>query len=277
MKILVTGANGYIGQGVVKTLLDAGHEVLAVDINDSNIDKRAKIYCVDFFQIEDPYNYFENPDVLLYLAWRDGFSHNSPSHMEDLAKHYSFISGMVRNGLKRVVALGSMHEVGFWEGKIDENSPCNPMSLYGVSKNALRQALVNLQRECDYTLQWIRGYYIVGNSEHGCSIFSKITQAAKRGDKEFPFTSGVNQYDFIDYDKFCQQIVAVCEQTKVVGIINCCTGAPMRLGERVEQFIKDQGYDISLKYGTFPDRPYDSAAVWGDNRLITEIMESRNS
>lgn len=32
MKILVTGANGYLGQGVVKALLNNGHNVIAADL-----------------------------------------------------------------------------------------------------------------------------------------------------------------------------------------------------------------------------------------------------
>ena len=40
MKVLVTGANGYLGQGVVKELLDKGHEVVAVDMVTQNIDDR---------------------------------------------------------------------------------------------------------------------------------------------------------------------------------------------------------------------------------------------
>ena len=31
MKILVTGANGYLGQGIVKEILNSGHDVIAVD------------------------------------------------------------------------------------------------------------------------------------------------------------------------------------------------------------------------------------------------------
>ena len=56
--------------------------------------------------------------------------------------------------------------------------------------------------------QWLRGYYIVGHSEFGCSIFSKITAAEKEGKTEFPFTMGQNQFDFIDYDDFCAQVAA---------------------------------------------------------------------
>ncbi|MFR3431567.1 MAG: hypothetical protein ACLTTH_16475 [Holdemanella porci] len=33
---------------------------------------------------DNPYEYFENPDVLLHLAWRDGFVHTSPFHIQDL-------------------------------------------------------------------------------------------------------------------------------------------------------------------------------------------------
>ena len=40
-KILVTGSGGYIGQHVVKTLLDMNQDVIAVDFNNDNVDERA--------------------------------------------------------------------------------------------------------------------------------------------------------------------------------------------------------------------------------------------
>jgi hypothetical protein len=39
MKILVTGANGYLGQGVVKALLDNGHSVVAADFKTNYVDE----------------------------------------------------------------------------------------------------------------------------------------------------------------------------------------------------------------------------------------------
>lgn len=132
-----------------------------------------------------------------------------------------------------------------------------------------------LCQECDVVFQWIRGYYIVGNSAYGSSIFSKLMQASERGDKTFPFTQGLNQFDFTDYDEFCSMVAAVVEQDKVNGIINCCSGRPQQLKDRVERFIKDNNLEIDLEYGVFPDRPYDSKAVWGDDRKIREIMKAR--
>ena len=120
----------------------------------------------------------------------------------------------------------------------------------------------------------MRGYYIVGNSKVGSSIFSKITAAVDEGKKEFPFTLGQNQYDFIDYPDFCLQVAAVVGQQKEQRIINICSGRPEKLADRVERFIKDNKYDIRLQYGAFPDRPYDSKAIWGDDTKIVRIMES---
>lgn len=98
--------------------------------------------------------------------------------------------------------MGTMHEIGFFEGSINENTPCHPMSLYGIGKDALRNCVAMMTNGKHTNWQWLRGYYIVGHSEFGCSIFSKITAAEKEGKTEFPFTMGQNQFDFIDYDRF---------------------------------------------------------------------------
>lgn len=278
MKILVTGANGYLGQGVVKSILKNGKSVVATDFNSNKIDKRAEIIECDLFGVENPYEYFGKPDVVLHMAWRDGFVHYSNTHIDDLPNHYKFLKSMVKSGVKKVAVMGSMHEIGFYEGSINEKTPCFPTTPYGISKNALRELVKMLADQNHIPFQWFRGFYIVGNSKYGSSIFSKITTAAEEGKTEFPFTLGQNQYDFIDYNDFCNQIAAAVTQDKVNGIINICSGKPEKLADRVERFIKENDYNITLKYGTFPDRPYDSKAVWGNNSKIDNIMkESKNA
>lgn len=273
MKVLVTGANGYLGLGIVQKLLDDGIEVIAADYNTSRCDKRAQCESCDLFEIVDPYNYFGQPDVVLHLAWQDGFVHNSDRHMDNIPLHHKFLKKMFESDVKRVAVMGSMHEIGFYEGSIDENSMCNPMSLYGIAKNTIRNDAEYLAKFNNKKMQWLRGYYIVGNTSYGCSIFSKIMQAVEIGKKEFPFTMGLNQFDFLDYEKFCEQVVATIEQDDVTGIINICSGRPEKLADRVERFIVENNLDIKLEYGAFPDRPYDSKAVWGNNSKIRQIMD----
>lgn len=272
MKILVTGANGYLGQGIVKHILDCGHEVIATDFRTDCVDERADRRTCDLFEIKDPYNYFNLPDVLLHLAWRDGFMHYSDAHIDYLPNHYKLIKKFAESDVKTIAAMGSMHEIGFYEGSIKEDTPCNPMTPYGVSKNALRGLTEMLCKQKGKNFLWLRGYYIVGNSQYGSSIFSKITTAEAEGKKEFPFTMGQNQFDFIDYEDFCEQVARVVAQDEVKGIINICSGHPEKIADRVERFIKENGYQIKLKYGAFPDRPYDSKAVWGDGRKSEKII-----
>ena len=272
MKILVTGANGYLGQGIVKQLLNDGQEVIAADFTANNIDSRAKVMECDLFSVTNPYEYFGEPEVLLHLAWRNGFVHNALSHIEDLPYHYKFLKAFFDAGVSQVAVLGTMHEVGFFEGSINENTPTNPQSLYGIAKDALRNAVKVMANGTNTVVQWVRGYYIVGNSQFGCSIFSKITAAEKEGKTEFPFTTGQNQWDFVDYPDFCNQVAKIVQQKDVTGIINACSGHPEKLADRVERFIKENNYKIKLAYGTFPDRPYDSKAVWGSDAKISQIL-----
>ena len=277
MKILVTGANGYLGQGIVRSILNNGHCVVATDFNTQFVDERAERIVCNLFEVDNPYSFFGEPDVLLHLAWRDGFVHYSSAHIEDLPKHYAFIKKMVDGGIQQVAVMGSMHEIGFFEGSINESTPCHPTTPYGIGKNALRDLTQMICKQKNIVFQWLRGYYIVGNSKFGSSIFSKITAAVDEGKTEFPFTLGQNQYDFIDYPDFCAQVAAVVGQKNEQGIINICSGKPEKLADRVERFIKENDYRIKLQYGAFPDRPYDSKAIWGNDTKIRKIMENQTN
>lgn len=277
LKILVTGANGYLGQGIVRSILNNGHCVVATDFNTQFVDERAERIACNLFEVDNPYSFFGEPDVLLHLAWRDGFVHYSSAHIDDLPKHYAFIKKMVDGGIQQVAVMGSMHEIGFFEGSINESTPCHPSTPYGIGKNALRDLTQMICKQKNIVFQWLRGYYIVGNSKFGSSIFSKITAAVDEGKTEFPFTLGQNQYDFIDYPDFCAQVAAVVGQKNEQGIINICSGKPEKLADRVERFIKENDYRIKLRYGAFPDRPYDSKAIWGNDTKIRKIMENQTN
>lgn len=275
MRVVVTGAAGYIGKHVVKELLNRGHEVIAVDLHFKEVDARATLLDVDIFS-EDPdiYAKLKKPDLCIHMAWRDGFIHNSPMHMTYLSKHFTFLKNMIDGGCGGIAVMGTMHEVGYWEGAIDANTPCKPLSQYGIAKNALRQALLQYAEGKDVNIYWLRAYYITGDDSRNCSIFTKLLQAAEDGKDKFPFTTGKSKYDFIDVKDLARDIVAASVQTEYTGIINVCTGNPVSLKDKVEAFIREKKLNIELEYGAYPDREYDSPIIYGDATIIKKILEN---
>jgi dTDP-6-deoxy-L-talose 4-dehydrogenase (NAD+) len=276
--ILVTGAGGYIGQKVVSSLIDLGAQVTAVDFRTDTIDTRATALAYDIFSPDsDILEKTGHLDACLHLAWQNGFVHNAPTHLEQLNAHYSFLSNLVKAGLPQLAVMGTMHEIGYYEGMIDESTPTNPVSFYGIAKNALRQSLTVLNQAVPFKLQWLRGFYILGNDRSNKSVFSKILMSEEQGCEIFAFNSGTNEYDFITVDNLALEIALTLLQDDVTGIINCCSGKPMPLRTMVEGFIKDNNLMIRLEFGAYPDRPYDSPLIYGSPEKIQKIIKAADT
>lgn len=276
MKVAVTGANGYIGSHVVNELLKRGHTVIATDMADNNINKQATVVLANIFETSDVFRLLGCPDAVIHMAWRNGFNHNNDSHIIDLPKHWAFTKQIIDAGCKSLTVMGTMHEIGYHIGEINENTPCNPMSLYGISKNSLRQMLLTYSAGKDISLKWLRAFYVTGDDTKNKSIFSKILEMAAAGQKTFPFTKGENQYDFTDINILSQYIAVAATQNNTSGIINVCSGNPIALKDKVEEFIKNNKLDIRPEYGAFPSRKYDSPCTYGNTDKINKIMQADN-
>ena len=278
--ILVTGAAGYIGRHVVSALLDRGARVTAVVRPGSagRVPRPGASGALEVVECDvlDPATDLTGllqpaPEAVVHLAWERGFEHASAVHLLRLSDHYRVLRAFAEAGVSRIAALGTMHEVGYHEGAITADTPTDPQSLYGIAKDALRRACF-ASLGAGTTVQWLRAFYIYGDDRANQSIFTKLLQAADEGRRTFPFTSGTKQYDFIRVDELGAQIAAVALQSEVGGVINVCSGEPRTLGDMVESFIREQGLDIELQYGAFPDRPYDSPCVYGDASAIRRIL-----
>jgi nucleoside-diphosphate-sugar epimerase len=281
-KILVTGANGYVGKHVVDALSDlisGAQEIIAVDLASNNINGKVmfqKINVLEEAHNPELFSQLGHPDICIHLAWQDGFNHSADSHIANLKKHYDFLRNITDAGCRNVAVMGTMHEIGYYEGSVNDLTPCNPLSSYGIAKNALRQ-LMTIHCQGKANLKWLRAFYITGDDFNSKSIFSKILQFEAEGKTTFPFTDGKNKYDFIDVKELGMQIAYASLQSEVNGIINVCSGKSVTLKDKVEQFLFENNLKIRPEYGVFQARKYDSPEIFGDATKIVEIIQKRLS
>jgi dTDP-6-deoxy-L-talose 4-dehydrogenase (NAD+) len=276
--VLVTGADGYIGSHVVTALSSMRKPVRATYLK--AVPSDAGSPDIEWVQADifnaDRHDLFADVESVIHLAWRDGFVLNSRAHMDDLSKHVEFIRMAADEGVKQIAAMGTMHEIGYWEGPVTPETPSRPQNQYGIAKVALRDALLNEFSDQGPLIQWLRCYYIIGDDERANSVFGKVLRAAENGQTEFPFVSGKNKYDFIDINDLAVMIATISTQQEVGGVIECCTGEPKALGDVMQQFITERHLAIELKFGAYPDRPHDSPGIWGDpTRAIQAITAAK--
>ena len=150
------------------------------------MDERAEFCDVPLFSGDaDLYRKLGSPDICIHLAWRDGFRHNSARPHEGSVQPYDvFLNALIDGGLKDLSIMGTMHEVGYWEGAINESTPCKPQSQYGIAKNALRQSMMLTLADAPASCIGC-GPTTSPATKPTAAPFCKITQAEQDGKRPF--------------------------------------------------------------------------------------------
>jgi len=148
MKVLVTGATGFIGSYVVEELLKKGCEVIATSTNISKAMQKTWYPLVtyipfnfeSFDKSKNYFSFFNEPDIVIHTAWEGLPNYKSPFHFEiNFPRHFSLLENMVKNGLTDLNVTGTCFEYGLQEGCLTEDTPALPNNSYSLAKDALRK------------------------------------------------------------------------------------------------------------------------------------------
>ena len=154
MRVLVTGAAGFIGSTTAELLLEKGHEVVAIDNlvsgHQENVPTRAAFVegdCGDEALIQSLGSF----DACVHFAARiepaESMKFPEVFFANNVASTFRLLNALIQSGVERFVFSSSCAVYGDQlEMPIDETRPTNPQSPYGQSKRMVEEGLSWLAR-----------------------------------------------------------------------------------------------------------------------------------
>lgn len=272
MKVLVTGATGFVGRHVIPFLLKRGHAVTAVARNAAKA-QGFTWYPVTRFIAGDIHNsggslvdMIGRQDAALHFAWPGLPHYKDLFHFEEnLPAAYRFLKSLVEHGTKHLLVTGTCLEYGMKEGCLSEEVPADPSNPYALAKDTLRKFLEELIKVYSFKLQWARLFYLYGPGQNPNSLIAQLDRAIDSGEKSFKMSGGEQLRDYLPVDEAAKRLVMLLEHPECEGIVNICSGAPISVTGLVEQYLKKKKAQIQLNLGYYPYPDYEPMAFWGSS------------
>ncbi len=281
MKVLVTGATGFIGNYVIGELLTRGITVIATS---THIDKAKQKSWYDKVSYiphtigeetnQDLFTKFRQPDLLIHLAWKGLPNYKDLFHFEEnLLPQYFFLKNLIENGLNDITITGTCYEYGMINGCLAEDMVPDPANAYAIAKNSLRLFLEMLQKKQSFSLKWMRLFYMYGEGQSPNSLLEQLKKALEQNEEVFNMSGGEQVRDYLPVEKVAAYIVSAALQNETTGIINCCSNQPVTVKQLVTNYLAKTGRSIKLNTGYYPYPDFEPMEFWGDDNKLKTIIK----
>ncbi len=269
MRILLTGATGFIGSHVARVLVGAGHEVHAIVRPNSNLTRISDIKSSLQFVTGDLLNpsfVLRAPscDLAVHLAWNvePGKYVNSPQNRDYVDASLRLVEQLGNNGCSRFVAAGTCFEYDTSAGTLSESGPTRPNTVYGECKLQLFRALQKL----DFNFVWTRFFYQYGPHEDPRRLVPHVIRMLLHGERA-ELTPGEQVRDFLHVEDVARAVCAVA-QSNLVGAVNIGSGTGVSVRDFALKIGDILGRRDLIALGVRPYAPNEPMRIIADNRLL---------
>ena len=227
-RILVTGANGFIGRETIAPLLARGFDVHTVGRSppghDGCHDHRCDLINGDVGGLIADIA----PSHLLHLAWYavPGKFWTAPENLDWVAASLRLVGAFARAGGVRATVAGSCAEYDWSEPMLDDRTTVlQPATLYGISKLALFRMLQAAAPAIGIELGWGRVFFPFGPREQSGRLLSDVIDGV-------PCSDGLQQRDFMHVEDVGAAFAALAD-SNVNGAVNIASGTSVAVRELV--------------------------------------------
>lgn len=258
MKVFVTGASGFIGNYLVRQLINDGHELLCLKRSTSDISRLADLQIQWVNVSEDWHEAFRQfqPEAIFNLAW-DGVSSADRIIWQKQVQNISFQQNLLdisaECGVRKFIGIGSQSEYGDFEGVIDETFPVNPKTAYAASKLACLDLLKPFCEIHQIEWYWFRLFPLFGPGESDRWLIPSLIKAMCT-QESMDLTKGEQRLPYLYVGECAKALVSPLKTGDKSGIYNVCANNPQPLKSLVTK-IKDQvNPDFQLNFGALDYR-----------------------
>ena len=257
--VLVTGASGFIGSYVLYSLLKRGYNVHAINLNKKcGIDTDGVIWhkldLLDICSVDSIIKLLR-PEGLIHLAWetKHQIYWNSDTNLDWVASSIHMLQKFYLNGGNRALIVGTSAEYQ-WGGAEDlseTKTPLVPSSLYGVSKNSLRQIIDKWASNSGLSWSWARLFNVYGPGEKSFRLIPNTINTLIAGNSIL-FDRGNIIRDFLYVEDAAEALVSLF-QSDLQGPVNVASGYPLSIHELIVLISEYLGKEKLINFNAKSD------------------------
>ena len=268
MKVLVTGANGFIGSQLAQTLLKADHELIAACRADTEIPADwhnvVRVVALELCSAESVHKAVDvEPDAIIHLGAvsysRDANSDPGLAWNVNAAGTARLLNAVKdlreRKGSDPLVIVASSAEVyGEGQGKprVESETP-HPLNVYGATKLGTEIAAAQARDEWDLRVIVVRPFPATGPGYQENRVLNKWISALRDGQKTVEGDSSIVR-DFMDVRDVVGGYMALLSHGQPGETYNLAAGRAVTFGELFAMLTAKLGKDARLVPTTNPRR-----------------------
>lgn len=237
MKVLVTGASGFIGRHCVAQLQAKGYEVHAVSSAIRQATPGITWHSADLLADGEAAGLMRRIRAthLLHLAWctEPGKYWAALENFDWIRASLAMVQAFTESGGQRLVAAGTCAEYD-WHGDgicAEATTPLLPGTLYGSSKHAVQLLLAAWSRQTGLSSAWGRVFSLYGPHEYPQRLMASTITSLLDGNTASCGNPGLVR-DYLHAEDVASAFVALLE-SELAGPVNIGSGSGVALGDIV--------------------------------------------
>lgn len=271
--VLVTGATGFIGSGLVRRLIGRGADVHVTVREESNTWRLDEIldditlHTVDLTHAEGINALVKKirPGAVFHCAVYGGYSEQNEVdriirvNVEGTAHLLNILSEI---GCGCFINTGSSSEYGIKDGPMKETDPLEPVTVYGMSKATATALCQAVGRTHDIPNITLRPFSPYGPYDGSKRLVSSVIRACLEGRApKLSAPGAVRDYVYID-DVLDAYMLALEKHEDLKGeVVNIGTGKQSSIGEVVDEIVELTGADVRVDWGSV-ENPRNEPKTW---------------